>query len=58
LGAIPFIERDVFKGDIMIVTSNFSTVISLIRGFTAVVVITIFPPNSCPLIANNWSWWY
>jgi hypothetical protein len=33
LGRHSFIERDVFKGDIMIVTSNFSTVISLIRGF-------------------------
>jgi hypothetical protein len=33
----------------MIVTSNFSTVISLIRGFTAVVVITIFP-----LTAVHW----
>jgi hypothetical protein len=38
----------------MIVTSNFSTVISLIRGFHSSGCDYYFSANSCPLIANNW----
>jgi hypothetical protein len=37
----------------MIVTSNFSTVISLIR-FHSSGCDYYFSANSCPLIANNW----